>query len=182
MRIIISNIFIFSSAFIISVSQVGADREHTQELLDHITHCITLIVPWSAGGRSDYISRVLATELEPIIGKKICVINQPGGKGTHGWSNAASARPDGTVLTIYNKGLPKNRDDGPSLQDFQPIALVAKDYGFLAPKNTPEDIINVFESAIGEALRRGKLKKAILKIGSEPHFVGHSDFLAEIKK
>ena len=53
---------------------------------------ITLIVPWSAGGATDQTCRVLAGEMEKVLGQKIPVINQPGGSGSIGMKNAFEAK------------------------------------------------------------------------------------------
>ena len=49
---------------------------------------ITLIVPWAAGGATDQTCRVLAGEMEKVLGQKIPVVTQPGGSGSSGMKNA----------------------------------------------------------------------------------------------
>jgi tripartite-type tricarboxylate transporter receptor subunit TctC len=39
---------------------------------------ITIIVPWSAGGSTDQVPRVVAGELEGALGQKVVIVNQPG--------------------------------------------------------------------------------------------------------
>ena len=39
------------------------------------TKPITLIVPWSAGGATDQITRLCAGELEEALGQKIVIVN-----------------------------------------------------------------------------------------------------------
>jgi len=56
---------------------------------------ITLIVPWAAGGATDQTCRVLAGEMEKVLGQKIPVVNQPGGSGSIGMKNAYEAKHDG---------------------------------------------------------------------------------------
>ena len=41
-------------------------------------------MPWAAGGATDQITRLAASELEPGLGQKIVVVNQPGGAGSIG--------------------------------------------------------------------------------------------------
>ena len=63
------------------------------------TRPITIIVPWSAGGATDQVTRLAAAELEPALGQKIVVVNQPGGAGSIGTKNAMEAPKDGYTWT-----------------------------------------------------------------------------------
>ncbi len=56
---------------------------------------VTIIVPWSAGGSTDSVTRVLAGELEDALGQSVVVVNQPGAAGSVGTTNAWKADRDG---------------------------------------------------------------------------------------
>jgi tripartite-type tricarboxylate transporter receptor subunit TctC len=60
---------------------------------------ITIIVPWSAGGATDQVTRLAAAELEPALGQKIVVVNQPGAAGSIGTKSAMDAPKDGYTWT-----------------------------------------------------------------------------------
>ncbi len=59
------------------------------------TKPINLIVPWAAGGSTDQVTRVVAAELEGVLGQKIVIVNQPGASGSIGTKNALEAAKDG---------------------------------------------------------------------------------------
>ena len=62
---------------------------------------ITMIVPWSAGGGTDTISRTLVKNAKKYMGVNINVVNKTGGMGAIGMGAVANSRPDGyTVGTI----------------------------------------------------------------------------------
>ncbi len=63
------------------------------------TKPITIIVPWAAGGATDQVTRIAAAELEPALGQKIVVVNQPGGAGSIGTKAAMEAPKDGYTWT-----------------------------------------------------------------------------------
>jgi putative tricarboxylic transport membrane protein len=63
------------------------------------TKPITIIVPWAAGGATDQVTRLAAAELEPALGQKIVVVNQPGGAGSIGTKSAMEAPKDGYTWT-----------------------------------------------------------------------------------
>jgi len=78
------------------------------------TKTITLIIPWGAGGASDLTARIVAGEMEKLLGGKIAVINQPGASGSTGtqsaWNNPHdgytwSGNADASVATYQVDGL-----------------------------------------------------------------------------
>ncbi len=60
---------------------------------------INLIVPWAAGGATDTVSRLTATELEKPLGQTIVIINQPGASGAIGTNSCLNAARDGYTWT-----------------------------------------------------------------------------------
>jgi tripartite-type tricarboxylate transporter receptor subunit TctC len=56
---------------------------------------ITLIVPWAAGGSTDQMARIVAVELEPELGQKVVVVNQPGASGSVGTKGVLEGAKDG---------------------------------------------------------------------------------------
>lgn len=59
-----------------------------------------IIVPYSAGGTTDRIARIVANGLSQELGTSFVVINKPGVSGTLGTAEVARARPDGHTLGI----------------------------------------------------------------------------------
>lgn len=61
---------------------------------------ITVIVPYSAGGTTDIVARLVATQLGSSLGQPMVADNRVGGGGQIGWGAAARSAPDGhTLLT-----------------------------------------------------------------------------------
>jgi len=63
------------------------------------TKPITIIVPWAAGGSTDQVTRVTASEIEKALGQKVIIVNQPGASGSIGTKNALEAPKDGYTWT-----------------------------------------------------------------------------------
>ena len=63
------------------------------------TKPITIIVPWAAGGSTDQVTRVTASEIEKALGQKVIVVNQPGASGSIGTKSAWDAARDGYTWT-----------------------------------------------------------------------------------
>lgn len=92
---------------------------------------ITYIVPFTAGGSTDVVGRVLAEKLQAALKQTVVVDNKPGQGGGIGASYVAKAAPDGYTLfggTIsthaINASLYKHLSYDP-VKDFEPVALVA---------------------------------------------------------
>ncbi|MFQ5971459.1 MAG: Bug family tripartite tricarboxylate transporter substrate binding protein [Alphaproteobacteria bacterium] len=60
---------------------------------------ITIIVPWSAGGSTDQVTRVIAGELSDALDQEVVVVNQPGASGSIGTKSALDAAKDGYTWT-----------------------------------------------------------------------------------
>lgn len=56
---------------------------------------VNIIVPWAAGGSTDQMARLVASELEAELKQKFIVVNQPGASGSVGTKNALEAAKDG---------------------------------------------------------------------------------------
>jgi tripartite-type tricarboxylate transporter receptor subunit TctC len=92
---------------------------------------ITLIVPFSAGGPTDTIGRIMAERLGAALGQTVIVENVTGAAGSLGVGRVARAAPDGYTLSIGHwsthvvngavYSLPYHVVD-----DFEPISLVCQ--------------------------------------------------------
>lgn len=66
---------------------------------------ITIIVPWSPGGRTDLVARMVAPFYGKILGQPVVVFNQSGAGGIVGFKSVSTGRPDGYTLGIAGAGL-----------------------------------------------------------------------------
>jgi tripartite-type tricarboxylate transporter receptor subunit TctC len=93
------------------------------------TRAIEIVVPYSPGGATDVVARVLGPKLQDRLGRPVVVINRPGASGTIGIISVARARPDGHTLFIgYSSEtviVPQMTKTAKySLDDFEPIVVV----------------------------------------------------------
>ncbi len=59
---------------------------------------VTLVVPFSAGGNTDVLIRVMAAHMAKNLNTNVVVKNSSGGAGTLGSAEVAKARPDGYTI------------------------------------------------------------------------------------
>ena len=90
---------------------------------------IRIIVPYPAGGLSDFQVRAMAEPLGKILGQPIVVDNKPGASAAIGTQAAATAPGDGYTLVFVNNGLVitphLNKQVGyDPLKDLAPVSVV----------------------------------------------------------
>ena len=59
---------------------------------------IKFVVPFPAGGPSDFISRVLAEKMASLLGQSIVIENHAGAGGLNGIASVAKSSPDGYTI------------------------------------------------------------------------------------
>lgn len=91
---------------------------------------ITYVVPFTPGGSTDVVGRMIAQKLSKILNQNIIVENRAGAGGGIGAAYVAHAAPDGYTLfggtintNAINYSLYKNLQYSP--KDFAPVSLVA---------------------------------------------------------
>ena len=98
---------------------------------DYPTQPVTIVVPFSAGGPTDTVTRLVAAAMSEDLGQQVVVQNVGGAGGTLGAGQVAAANPDGYTLLLHHIGM----STAPALYaslpfdpmtDFAPIGLVTE--------------------------------------------------------
>lgn len=96
---------------------------------DYPSKTITMVVPFSAGGPTDTVARLVAQSMGKTLKQQIIVENIGGAGGTIGAARVAKSAPDGYTLLLHHIG----QSTAPSLyrklsfnaiNDFEPVGLV----------------------------------------------------------
>jgi tripartite-type tricarboxylate transporter receptor subunit TctC len=99
---------------------------------DYPARPITIVVPYTAGGSTEILARIVAQRLEERLGKSVLVENKPGAGTVIGTNAVAKSTPDGYTLlmatptpmainVMVHKSLPYD-----PAADFVPLAMVAQ--------------------------------------------------------
>jgi tripartite-type tricarboxylate transporter receptor subunit TctC len=95
------------------------------------TKPIRLIVPFGAGGGSDYVGRLVGLKLTEQMGQTVVVDNRPGAASLVGTEIAQRAAADGYTLLLADAGFTINiayyrKAKYDALKDFDPITVVGE--------------------------------------------------------
>jgi len=135
---------------------------------------IRMIVPFTPGGSTDIIARVVAQKLSEAVGVQVLIDNRPGAGGVIGVEVAAKSPPDGYTLVMghigtfgVNPSLYKKLPYDP-IRDFAPITLVAMVSNLLVvhpslPAKSVKELIALAKS------RPGQLNYGSSGPGGTPH-------------
>ncbi len=121
---------------------------------------IRMIIPWSVGGSTDMLGRLLAEGMGKRLGAAIVVENKPGATGTIGYAQVARSPGDGYTLLLGTNSTfaiaPHFYHDLPyDLQrDFKPIGMIGSNQQVLcvtpeAPYKTVADLVKAAKAKPG---------------------------------
>lgn len=136
---------------------------------------VRIVVPFTPGGTTDFVTRLVGVELAKAIGQPVLVENKPGAGTVIGVDNVAKSAPDGySLVTVANsfcvnatllKKLPYD-----TLKDLRPVALMGMSEHVLAahPGNGLKSVADIVAQA-----KAGKpLSYASFGQGTSAHLAG----------
>lgn len=101
------------------------------------TKPISVIVPFGPGGPSDVMARLIAAQLQPVLGQTVVVENKTGAGGVLGTQYVVRSAPDGYTLLmgtigtqVLNKSIYPKLPYDPDTQ-LRPVAFVSDAEGVL---------------------------------------------------
>jgi tripartite-type tricarboxylate transporter receptor subunit TctC len=172
----------FNLAALASAAAIAAIGATT--LLPSVSHAqafpskpITIIVPFSAGGTTDILARVVGLHMGTTLGQPVIVDNRAGAGGNIGGQAAARANADGYTIFMgtvgthaINQSLYKKMPFDP-IKDFAPLSRVAMVPNLLVA-NPSQPYKNVKELIAYAKANPGKVNFASAGNGSSIHLSG----------
>lgn len=143
---------------------------------DYPNQPIQIIVPFSAGGITDLLARVMADEMQTAFKQPVTVINRPGGAANIGAAVVAFSSPDGYNILLSPPGpfminqylypkLPFDPD-----KSFTPVTVVASFPNVMVVH--PSYGVKTIQQFIDKAQAQGKVDYASGGIGATSHLAG----------
>ncbi len=104
------------------------------------SHPVTIVVPFSAGGPSDAMTRILAERMKTVLGEAILVENITGAGGSIGVGRVVHSAPDGYTIGfghlgthVANGAIYKLGYD--LVADLEPVVLLPSNPMIIVSKN-----------------------------------------------
>ena len=136
---------------------------------------IHLIVPYPAGGGTDFFARLVGQKMSELIGQPIVVENKPGAATNLGADFVAKAAPDGYTILLgdvatfaANQSLYKKIPFDPE-KDFAPISLTARFVSVLVVNPNKLKVNSVAELIAAARAEPGKIDIAHAGVGNPFH-------------
>jgi len=134
---------------------------HAVEQPNYPVRPVRIVVPFAPGGGADIVSRLLAPQLQQLLGESFVVENRGGAAGRVGTGLVAKSTPDGYTLLVTTEsslviaphiGV---RMDYDSLKDFAPVSLLTRNTVMLVvhpsvPVHSLQEYIALARSKPGE--------------------------------
>jgi tripartite-type tricarboxylate transporter receptor subunit TctC len=138
-------IFVLAALTLVQTAQVGFVAAESYPIRP-----VTLVVPYTAGGPTDTLARIMADPLKAALGQSVIVENVTGAGGSIGTGRVARAAPDG-----YTVGLGHNQTHVINaatqtlpydvVKDFEPVTLIAETpIWIIARKDLPANSVEEF--------------------------------------
>jgi tripartite-type tricarboxylate transporter receptor subunit TctC len=153
---------------LLAVSHAGAQQ--------YPTKVVTIIVPFTAGGPTDTVARLIAQPMTKVLKQQVIVENVGGAGGTIGAARVARSAPDGYTLFLHHIG----HSTAPSLyrklsydaiNDFEPIGLINEvPMTLIARRDFPPADLKTLISYVKS--NKDKVTYANAGIGAASHLCG----------
>ncbi|BEP46675.1 MULTISPECIES: tripartite tricarboxylate transporter substrate binding protein [Variovorax] len=98
---------------------------------------VRIVVPFTPGGTTDFVARLVGTELAKALGQPVIVENKPGAGTVIGVDAVAKSAPDGTAFVCVANSFTANQTlvrklPYDTLKDLRPVALMGMSEHVLA--------------------------------------------------
>ena len=140
---------------------------------DYPNKPIRLIVPWSPGGGTDVLARIIAARLSEGLKQQVIVENKAGAASLIGMTAVANAAPDGYTFGLATSNLASNpylyaQHPFDVARDLAPVVLVSKGvYAMAVHPSMP--VKTVGELAALAKANPDKYNAAMIGAGAPPH-------------
>lgn len=137
---------------------------------------VRMVVPFSPGGTTDFVARVVGEKMSEIAGQRFVIENKTGASGVIGMKDVGAATPDGYTVLLGDSSMAITPTLNPAagmdtLKLFQPVALAATFPSFLvAHPSVPAKTVG--ELVAYAKQNPGKVNFGSGGLGTVPHLQG----------
>jgi tripartite-type tricarboxylate transporter receptor subunit TctC len=172
----ISKRALFQSAAYAGIAMVSAGLIGSAQAGAYPDHPVRWVVPYTAGGATDVLSRLICQFLSDKLGQTFIVENKPGAGSNIGTQAVINSPPDGYTLLLTSTANAINASFDPSLpydfaRDIKPVAGVAR-IPLVLVVNNDLPVHSIAEFIAYAKANPGKMSIASSGIGTSLHLSG----------
>jgi len=136
-----------------------------------------IVFPFAAGGSGDFICRLLAEQLGPLLGRHLIVENRTGGDGLIAIRSVMNAPPDGATIlvttgpTMYLLPMVETKPSFDHAKDFTPISLLGR-FEFAVVTGPATNASDLSQLVAWLRANTAKAAYGVPSNGTIPHFAG----------
>jgi tripartite-type tricarboxylate transporter receptor subunit TctC len=159
---------LFATALVLATAQIHAAEFPVKP--------ITMVVPFTAGGPTDMVGRLIAVPMTKLLKQQVLIDNAAGAGGTLGAAKVAKARADGYTILLWHVGMATSpalyrKLSFDPLKDFEFIGIVNDvPMTFLARKGFPAKTLKELIAYV--KANKGKVTLANAGLGAASHLCG----------
>ena len=161
---------------LLTAALVAAAALPAQAAERYPTRPIRLVVPFSAGGSTDFNARAMQDKLTQLLGEQVVIDNRAGASGQIGTRIVKDSNADGYTLVLHTVAfltspiIYKNAGYDP-LKDFKPVAMISKIPTAISvnpsvPAKSVKELLALVKS------RPDKINYASSGVGTNSHLTG----------
>ena len=165
-----------ASAFFLSLLVSGAAVPGTALAAEYPDRPVRLVVPFSAGGSTDFNARAIQDKISALLGQQLVIDNRAGASGQIGTRIVKGSEPDGYTLLLHTVAFltsPIIYDDPgyDPFKDFKLVALISKIPTAISvnpsvPAKSVKELLALAKSS------PGKINYASSGVGTNSHLTG----------
>lgn len=173
MKSMLSVVSAFAAASLLTAGMSAVAQDLTAAA-GYPTKAIRMVVPFSPGGGTDLIGRLLAKEMTDVLGQTVLLDNRTGAGGHIGIEIVARSNSDGYTVLFINQSIATNESvyrklNYSALRDFTPVSRVAE-IQFILSVHPSLPVNSVQELTAYAKARPGKLTYASGGLGGVLYF------------
>lgn len=140
------------------------------------TKPIRMLIPFTAGGFSDVVGRIVGQKLAESMGQPVVIDNRPGASGIIGTDIVVKSQPDGYTLLLssFNHVVNPSLMNPPyhPIKDFAAISLIADGPPLVMMVSASSPVKSVKQLVDFAKARPGVLNYGSSGIGTSGHLIG----------
>jgi Uncharacterized protein conserved in bacteria len=157
-----------------SSSAEGSSAAASGESQSWPTSQLEIVVPYAAGGDTDFYARTFGKYLQSELGVNVIITNEPGANGSVAHEDVANSTPDGSRCLFFHDSMLTNKVTGVvdfAYETLEPCAAVVDDNTYIMAVNAKSDYYTLDDVVKAAQAKPGQFLYAS-QVGGYSYYLG----------